>query len=379
MSVQTTTGVRYLLAGAVALTLATACDSSGGDGSEEPVHPKLGNFTVVAGNGTAGAPEDGKQAAEQPLRDIKDIAVDGTGAVYVAANCRAYRIGEDGAITALYQQSDSFTIPPGQNRSSNRPSCVDTIAVDQAGTAYLGDERSQTVWRISRDGRRDVVAGVGAGAEPVALKDTEGLPATQVPTSAPRSMVVTPDSKALFVVYAYQGGGVIRRVEIGGAISSVAGTGDGAGRSIRLTAPTPARRTWIFGDGQLADDGQGGLLVGNGQQLLRVRGDQVKPAGVSFDGKAGMVPSRSRLPYGVLKLAAAPDGSVYFTNFEEISRLAPDGSLGTVAALPAQRCDDGDPLPMQDVRGQGLAVHDGTLYVAYPQCNRVLSIAPPGS
>lgn len=85
------------------------------------------------------------------------------------------------------------------------------------------------------------------------------------------------------------------------------------------------------------------------------------------------------LPY-LNGLAAAPDGSLYFTEDRAVHRVSPDGKVSTFASrVTPSGCarvpgnDPGDPLL------RGLAVDaGGTVYVAASGCGSVLKIAPDG-
>jgi formylglycine-generating enzyme required for sulfatase activity len=81
-------------------------------------------------------------------------------------------------------------------------------------------------------------------------------------------------------------------------------------------------------------------------------------------------------------IAAGPSDSIYYTEQQAVRRIAPDGTVSTVAenvVVP----DCHKPEALKDSRSQtnlyGLDVAaDGTVYVAAPGCNAVLKITPDG-
>jgi uncharacterized membrane protein len=81
-------------------------------------------------------------------------------------------------------------------------------------------------------------------------------------------------------------------------------------------------------------------------------------------------------------IAAGPDGSIYYTEQQAVRRIAPDGTLSTVAEnVVVPDCQK--PEALKDSKSQtnlyGLDVAaDGTVYVAAPGCNAVLKITSDG-
>jgi formylglycine-generating enzyme required for sulfatase activity len=81
-------------------------------------------------------------------------------------------------------------------------------------------------------------------------------------------------------------------------------------------------------------------------------------------------------------LAAGPDGALYYTQQRSLHRVAPDGTVTTVAdkiTVPDCERPEGLKNAHSETNLYGLDVAaDGTVYVAAPGCSAVLRIAPDG-
>ncbi len=82
-------------------------------------------------------------------------------------------------------------------------------------------------------------------------------------------------------------------------------------------------------------------------------------------------------------IAAGPAGSIYYTEQQAVRRIAPDGTVSTVAEnIVVPDCER--PEALQDAPSKtnlyGLDVAaDGTVYVAASGCSAVLKISPDGN
>lgn len=358
-------GNRLILTGAAALSLlaASACTGSGGG---EP--PTLGKFTVVAGNGKQGTPETGETAWTQPLNDIKDLAVGPQGEVYVAANCTVYKI-TDNTLESLYDEDQQWTGPGVRDKG---PHCPETVATDAESDVFIAQQESPgRIWELTSDNKHIIVAGAEGSFQPPA--QTEGKLAAKERLGQPRSLAPTPDGSFLYVLYPFDVEAQIRRVDVGGAIRTVAGASSVQDPPRPIKAPVPSDRAHIGDMSKILLDPQGHLLVANGSQLLRLDGDSVEPAGIassrtSGDGSA----DAAKVPYSIVNVATAQDNSVILTDFQRIDRVNSDGQVVKVADLPhACRTSAPDIPPFV---GRGIAVHSRIIYLLAPRCHRVLRI-----
>jgi hypothetical protein len=124
---------------------------------------------------------------------------------------------------------------------------------------------------------------------------------------------------------------------------------------------------------------------GNLYHAPSVRGGRLKLTRLTPAGVATVVtelPQVNRGPFDYLNgLAAAPDGSLYFTGDDRIGKVTPDGRASIVAsgidpagcpAIPGVGADERPLLRGLDVDA------DGTIVVAASGCGRLLRVTPAG-
>src|SRR5262249_22162951 len=115
--------------------------------------------TTVAGNGTAGYADGSGASAE--FNNPRDIAVDGTGVLYVAdtGNNRIRKIGTDGTVTTIAGDGNPGLInATGTGAEFNAPA---GLAVDSLGNLYVADTGNSTVRFITTAGAVSSIAGDG--------------------------------------------------------------------------------------------------------------------------------------------------------------------------------------------------------------------------
>jgi RHS repeat-associated protein len=244
---------------------------------------------------------------------------------------------------------------------------------------YLGDGTKR-----SAEGRRIITTVAGSGSS--AGGSGDGGPATQARLSGPTGVAIGPDG-SLFIAEqasANQTGNRIRRVDLHGIITTVAGTGiggysgdGGPATQARLSAPSGVA---VGPDGSLfiADSGNG--------RIRRVRPDgmimTVAGNGTSGSGGDGGLATQAQLgpSFGV---AVGPDGSLFIPDFSNnrIRRVGPDGIIITLAGggsiIPFAT---GVPATQARLFGPiGIAVgSDGSLYSADSGSRRILRVGPDG-
>lgn len=197
------------------------------------------------------------------------------------------------------------------------------LAVAADGTLYIADTANHRIRRVTPDGMITTVAGGGS-----ALDGDSTRAATSVRLVLPASVLLAPDG-SLYV--ADTGNHRIRRIAPDGTLSTLAGSG-----STSIGG--------YSGDGGSAD-------------MARLNSPNA--------------------------LALHPDGSLYVadTGNQRIRRIAPDGTISTVAGNgSAGATGDGGPATSARLNGpQGLALAlDGTLYIADTNNHRIRVVSPDG-
>ena len=268
-----------------------------------------GIITSYAGNGTYGFSGDGGPAASAQLWPALDVAVDGSGNLFISdySNLRVRKVSPDGIITTVAGNgAQGFSGDGGPATSAQlNPG---GLAVDAAGNPFICDSLDSRVRMVSAAGIITTVAGNGAKGF-----SGDGGPATSAALSGPVAAAVD-GSGNLFI--AEIGNNRVRMVSPSGVITTVAGNGT-SGFSGDAGPATSARLNLPYG---VAVDGSGNLFIGDSQNN-RVR--MVSRNGiittVAGDGTAGYVGdgglSVNAELYEPIGLAADGSGNVYVADF----------------------------------------------------------------
>ncbi|MBX3051621.1 MAG: hypothetical protein KF753_09120 [Caldilineaceae bacterium] len=254
------------------------------------VDPRTGIIRTVAGNGARAFGGENGPATAAYLGNPHDVAVDGQGRILIAdtRNGRIRRVETDGTLrtlagTTLPWDAGEGRWDKGDNGPANSASFggIEAVAVDGEGHIYVGDCTFGRIRKIdAASGIITTIAGVG-----IPGYSGDGGPATRARIGAPTALGFDPTGNLYFADRARH---VIRRVDCGGMITTVAGCGE---------------------------------------------------AGFSPDGTPA-ISARMDTPHG---LTLAPSGTLYFSDSRNnrVRRVSPDGRLETVAggSAPGESAD----------------------------------------
>ncbi len=197
-----------------------------------------GIISTIAGNDTAGFRGDGGPATLAEFFRPGSVAIDSTGNIYVAdqLNDRIRKINTAGIISTFAGNgSGSFSGDGGQATAAAlfRPCGV---AVDSSGNVYIADQYNNRVRKVNTSGIISTLAGRGGSSF-----GGDGGPATNAYLNNPEGVSVDRYGN-VYIADAYNNR--IRKVNIAGTISTVAGSstggyaGDGgAATAARLNRP----------------------------------------------------------------------------------------------------------------------------------------------
>ena len=125
-------------------------------------------FAVIAGTGAAGFAGDGGSAAKAQLNRPFSVAVDASGAIYIADsyNDRIRRVGPDESIATI--AGNGIFGGRGDTGRAIEAQLMDAfgVGVDANGTVYIADSGNDRVRAVRRDGTIMTAAGAGRAAVP---------------------------------------------------------------------------------------------------------------------------------------------------------------------------------------------------------------------
>jgi hypothetical protein len=240
-----------------------------------------GTITTVAGNGTWGFSGDGGAATDANLADPEHVAMDGVGNLYIAdvRNHRIRKIDAGGTIITIAGNGIQGYVADGGQATATSLNNPLGVAVDAAGTLYIADRLNHRVRMVDAAGVIATVAGNGSSG----FAGDAG-PATAASLNRPWGVALGAAAN-LYIVETNLNR--IRNVDTGATITTVAGNGLSgfAGDGGNATA---ARLSSPFG---AAADAAGNLYIADTQNQ-RIRkvdtgGTITTVAGTGFSGFSG--------------------------------------------------------------------------------------------
>ena len=220
-----------------------------------------GIITTIAGTGEYGFGGDDGPATEARLAKPTDVALDGSGNLYIAdsRNHRIRKVDSTGTITTiagtgeigLYAGGFGGDGGPAVEALLDVPSGV---AMDGAGNLYIADGDNHRIRKVDAIGTITTIAGTGESEFGRGGFGGDGGPAVQAQLSSPTGVALD-GAGNLYI--ADSSNHRIRRVDFTGVITTVAGTGEfdfgGDGG--------PATQAQLNGPIGVALDGAGNLYI----------------------------------------------------------------------------------------------------------------------
>jgi sugar lactone lactonase YvrE len=317
-----------------------------------------GVISTVIGNGTADFGGDGGQATSASLNMAWAMAVDQQGNILVSdmQNQRIRKVDAEGTITTVAGDGTASFGGDGGPATSAQLNNPTGLAVDNAGNLYIADSFNGRVRRVDLNGRITTVAGGGES-------DEEGILATDASLGTVYGVAV--DEVGNLYLTSDQR---VRKVDANGVITTIAGQltsgygGDGG----------PAIDATLYAPNCLVVDGAGSIYLCDAYNY-RVRkidagGTITTVAGNGTPGNTGdgglASSAEIERPYG-LALDAAHNLYIADIDSNRIRKVDPEGKIGTLAGTTAGYSGDGgSPLAAQLRMPVGLAVDaESNLYV----------------
>jgi len=348
-----------------------------------------GIITTIAGTGTTGFSGDGSLATAATFSDPAGVAVDASGAVYVAdlnnGRVRRFIVGGDMATFA----GTATSVGDGGPSIDARLDSPNGVAVDGSGNLYIADISANRVRKVTPSGTITTLAGNGQTGY-----GGDNGPSSSAILYMPYWVAV---DSAGNVYIADSANGRIRRVNAAtGIITTFAGGGSGT-----YTGPGTG------GDGGLATaahlnfptcvavDGAGNVyltdsvtsnIIPNALSVRRVTTDgkiNTWAGGSSATGYSGDGGPPLQAQFGInIWIAAGNDGSLYIADEynNRVRKVDPAGaSINTIAGNgQATVSGNGGPATSAGVAGPSSVLADaaGDLYIG--EGNIVRKVSPGG-
>jgi len=334
-----------------------------------------GKIMTVAGDGTAGYSGDGQKALSAKLRWPEGLGLDKAGNLYIADtnNHCLRKVTPDGIITTIAGTGTSgFSGDTRAAKDAQLNTPMGNIVFDADGNLYLSDTWNLRVRRITPEGVISTVAGCTdscSGGSP--LRTWLGYPAG----------LAFDASGDLLIAEWFYGQGV-RKLTRGGALSTVAGTGDfgfaGDGG--------PAGKALLANPRSLGIDGSGAIYFcdSGSHRVRKIAGDTISTfAGRDhFDGDNG--PAKGALLFGARNIAYDKNGNMYIADSlnHRVRKVTPSGTITTVAGSSAFGGYSGDGAAAAAARlnwPTGVAVDaEGNLYISDSNNHRIRKVGSDG-
>ena len=239
-----------------------------------------GIITTVAGNGTGGYSGDGGAATNAELFSPYDVALDAYGNLYIADydNNRVRKVDPNGIITTVAGDGSHDYYGDGGPATNAALALPQALCFDAAGSLYIADRDNSRVRKVDTTGTITTVVGGGTGGD--------GGAATNALLSPPYDIALDTVGN-LYIADPFNN--VIRKVDLDGIITTVAGEGPGGDGG----AATNAGLNLPQG---LACDKSGNLYISDlgNQRIRKVDGNGIittvvgtGSSGYSGDGGAG--------------------------------------------------------------------------------------------
>ena len=337
-------------------------------------------ISTVAGNGQRVFSSDGGTAVSTSLVRPLAIAIGPGGEIYIAEGNRVREIRRDLTMVTFAGTGTAGGVGDGGQATQAQLNAPQGLAVDSDGNVYVADTLNNRVRRVGRDGMITTVAGTGQPGY-----SGDGAPGSRAQLDVPTGLAIG-FGDSVFI--ADTGNNRVRLLGADGVINTFAGTGEAGYRG----DGGPAGYAVLNGPGGLAFDGEGNLYIADtlNERVRRVdvNGaiESLAGTGIAGYGGDGGPASNAQLnlssnPFQGIGQSLAVDsrGNVYIADSlnHRVRRVDVRRTITTVAGGSGTGAlgDGGPAASARLISPLGLAVDEqGAVYVADADDNRVRRI-----
>jgi hypothetical protein len=360
-------------AGLSEVTTRPTTDQAAATPSDSPAEV-IGTITTVVGNGFANASGDGGPATEASLPNPALMGFDAQGNLYIhTEDERIRKIDPSGVITTVVGPPAGGEPPAGEAARLEGHG----RAVDANGNLYVNNHDGTKIFKVTPSGNVTTVAGTGESGF-----SGDGGPATKAELGQVYERLAIDDAGNLYIPDTTNNR--IRKVDTGGIITTIAGTGrpgfsgDGG----------PARKAELNGPTNVSLDGKGNIYIADTENH-RIR--RIDPRGiittVAGNGKTGFPDDgavATEVPVGGTNVWADPEGNIFITDegYPGIFKVDTEGILTIIAGTGVDGFSgDGDPATEAQLsEPTSVAIGpDGDLYISDWGNNRIRKVTLGGS
>jgi uncharacterized protein (TIGR03437 family) len=324
-----------------------------------------GTITTLAGTGVAGFAGDGGPATSAQLNLPYGLAVDATGAVYVAdlGNNRVRRIGPSGTISTVAGNGAMLSTGDGGPATSASLMSPRNLALDGYGNLYISEFAGHRIREVASGGNISTIAGTG-----VAGFSGDNGPPAQAELAFPAGL--TFDSGGSLYI-ADSGNNRVRRIMAGLIGTVIVGSATNTPLNTPVAVAMASNATIYVAD---FNPEVHILTAGGGWSVFA----GVSAAGFSGDGGPATLAQLAQ-PHD---LALGASGSVYIADGVRVRSVNSLGIIQTVAGDGYLNAvgDFGTATNAVLYQPSGVSLDtQGNLYIADTGTQRVRQVIPGGT